>query len=126
MAGAGGRRFFFSELSLGTRRILGMLAALLFDKRTVMLIEEPEDSVHPGLLEKFLGIWRAYSKTTMLVFSTHSPHVLDLLKPSELLLVSAPNGETVVRALDEKEKASAERFLKGQGAMSDFISTLDE
>lgn len=55
MGGADG--FFpFSALSLGTRRVIQIVVSMLFDKRSLMLIEHPEDSIHPGLLRKLIDL----------------------------------------------------------------------
>ena len=69
--GGTGNRFFFSDLSAGTRRVIKIVVSILFDRRSVMLIEQPEDCIHPGLLRKVLDIMRSYSDRTQIVFSTH-------------------------------------------------------
>ncbi len=99
---------------------------MLFDQRAVMLMEQPEDSIHPGLLRKLLDVLRSYSASTQIVFSTHSPAVLDMLRPEEVLLVSAPSGGTVTRGLSDNELALAKQFLEDEGALSDYYETLDE
>ncbi len=124
--GGAGRHCSFSDLSAGTRRVLSILVSVLFDKRSVMLLEQPEDSIHPGLLRKLLDILRSYSHRTQLIFSTHSPAVLDLLRPEEVRLVTAPDGKTTIRRLSNHEVESAKQFLKDEGAFSEFCETLDE
>src|SRR5207249_4889664 len=49
LAGSG-QWFRYSGLSAGTWRILQLLTYLIFDKNSCMLLEQPEDSIHPGLL----------------------------------------------------------------------------
>ena len=57
------------------------MTSLLFDKRPLMLMEQPEDSVHPGLLRKVIDIMRSYSHSSQIIFTTHSSEVLDILQP---------------------------------------------
>ncbi len=123
--GGTGSYFGFRELSIGTQRVIRMVVSMLFDERSLMLIEQPEDSIHPGLLRKLLDLFRTYSDRSQLIFSTHSPTVLDMLRPSEVHLVTAPGGETHVRALSEVELAAAQEFLNDEGDLSDFYETLD-
>ena len=40
--------FTFSDLSIGTRRVIRILTSLLFDKRSLMLLEEPETIFTPS------------------------------------------------------------------------------
>ena len=69
MGGAGGS-FAYSELSLGTRRVVRILVSLLFDKRSLMLLEQPEDSIHSGLLRKLIDLFRTYAYDSQLIFTS--------------------------------------------------------
>jgi hypothetical protein len=125
MSGAG-MLFPLSQLSDGTRRVIRAITALLFDKRSLMLMEQPEDSIHPGLLRKMIDVFRSYSGRSQIVFTTHSPQVLDILDPEEILLVSAPKGLTTVRSLSQREISMAKRFLNEEGTLSEFLAPIDE
>jgi ABC-type lipoprotein export system ATPase subunit len=124
--GGSGSSFFFSQLSLGTRRTIRAVTYLLFDRPSLMLLEHPEDSIHPGLLRKLIDIFRSYSAYSQIVFTTHSPEVLDLLRPKEVLLVTASDGQTTARGLTSKEVLAAKRYLQNEGSLSDFIEQVDE
>jgi ABC-type multidrug transport system ATPase subunit len=127
LAGIGGegKSRQFSELSSGCRRIIRLLTSLLFDDRSVMLIEEPEDSIHPGLLRKVIDILRSYSHKCQVIFSTHSADVLNMLKPEEILLATAPKGVTSLKALDIGELQRAHEFLQAAGSLSEFFESFD-
>jgi hypothetical protein len=118
--------FAFSDLSAGTRRMIQIVVSLLFDKRSVMLIEQPEDSIHPGLLRKLIDLFRSYSDRSQIIFATHSSEVLDMLRPEEVVLVTAPEGRTEARKLSSDEVSQAERFLKSEGSLSEFLEPFDE
>ena len=124
--GGSGNFFPLSQLSDGTRRALRAVTALLFDKRSLMLMEQPEDSMHPGLLEKLIDVFRSYSSRSQIVFTTHSPDVLDLLEPDELILVTAPNGRTQARHLSTDETVRAKQYLKDKGSLSEFVELAGE
>lgn len=124
MGGAWGG-FPFSALSVGTRRVIRIVVSMLFDKRSLMLIEHPEDSIHPGLLRKLISILRTYSSQSQTIITTHSPEVLDILEPEEILLVTAPEGSTQARKLEPDEIGLAKEFLKNEGSLSEFLEPLD-
>ena len=125
MGGAGGY-FSFSELSIGTRRVVRIIASMLFDKRSLMLMEQPEDSIHPGLLRKLIDQLRTYSYDTQMLFTTHSLEVLDILHPEEVLLATATGGSTKLRNLSQDQIARAKVFLQNEGSLSDFLEPLDD
>ena len=91
-----------------------------------MLIEEPEHSIHPGMLVKLIDVFRSYSDRSQVIFTTHSTEVLDFLKPEEVLLTTAQNGGTKVRSLTRTELTRAKRFLKDAGPLSEFIEVLED
>lgn len=124
--GGAGEFFPFSSLSVGTRRVIRIIASMLFDKRSLMLMEQPEDSIHPGLLRKLIDQIRTYSFETQMLFTTHSLTVLDILRPEEIRLATAPGGSTKVRKLTPDEIQRAKEFLNTEGSLSDFLEPLDD
>ena len=124
--GGAGNRFRFSQLSVGTGRVIRMVTSLLFDRRSLMLIEQPEDSVHPGILRRLIDLIRSYSGLSQILFTTHSPEVLDILEPEELLLITANDGATNARKLSLEEVCSAKKYLKNEGSLSEYLDSFEE
>lgn len=124
--GGAGRPFPFFDLSVGTRRVIRIVTSLLFDQRSVMLMEQPEDSVHPGLLRKLIDVMKTYSYSSQIIFTTHSSDLLDVLCPEEVLMATAIGGRTSVRQLSPDEVARARRFLSNEGSLSDFLEPFGE
>lgn len=122
--GGEGKDFGYEQLSDGTRRILRIVVSLIFDERSIMLVEEPEDCVHPEMLRKLIDVIRSYSADRQFVFATHSPEVLDMMAPEEIRLVTAERGATQVRGLSAGEVAQARVFLRESGSLSDFLEPL--
>ena len=118
--------FGFDDLSYGTKRLLTIVTSIIFDRSTVLLIEQPEDGIHIGLLNKLTPMLRAYSENMQFVLASHSRDVLDRFHPSELRLVSLNAGKSSARALTEAQIVMAERFIAEEGPLSDFIETLGE
>ena len=77
-AGAEPVRFEAFSMSDGTLRVLGLIAAVFQRPApSLLVIEEPEASVHPGAVGSILDVLRLASRSMQVVVTTHSPDVLD-------------------------------------------------
>jgi predicted ATPase len=97
-----------SQLSDGTLLVLAYLAILYLPKPPrFLLVEEPENGIHPELLRKVVATLRDLvdqSKQTQVLLTTHSPYVVDLFKPEEVTLCrKEQDGSVSVRRLSESE-----------------------
>ncbi|MED6317739.1 AAA family ATPase [Psychrobacter pacificensis] len=74
-------------LSDGTLKVLGLAAALLsVPKRSTVVIEEIDNSIHPTRAHQILSLMRQYAEESSLnlLLSTHNPALMDAL-PDEAL-----------------------------------------
>lgn len=76
-------------ISDGTIRLLSILVSLLYQPKSpsMICIDEPERYLHPQVLEPLIEIMREVSKDNQIIITTHSPELVRLLKPEEVLLV---------------------------------------
>lgn len=105
-------------LSDGTLRVLETLVALLDSK--VLLLEEPETGIHPGLLTKLLAVLESYSADRQIVISTHSPIIVSWAKPHQIRLVERQENVTTVRKLDQDQIETACRHLD-ESTLGEFV-----
>jgi hypothetical protein len=122
--GGSGKPLGFSDLSEGTRRVLRLVTSLILDDRSLMMLEQPEDAIHPGLLHKVIDLLKTYSDRTQVLMATHSPTILDALDPENILLVTAPRGVTQVRRLSAEDLEHARLFLQDEGSLSEFLGPM--
>lgn len=115
------RIFVYNDLSYGTRRLLRLLVSMFYDNSSVMLLEQPEDGIHSGLLHKLIPLLLSYDDSTQFIIASHSSEVLNRLEPIHIRLVTMDRGVTSLRALDDDEIKGAERFMKEDGALSEFL-----
>jgi hypothetical protein len=123
IAGAG-RPFRYNELSAGTWRVLRLLTYLVFDASSCMLVEQPEDSIHAGLLDKVIDILCTYSDRTQLICTTHSPQVMNLVQPKAIRIVRAESGSTRISELSPNEMKASQTYLEDEGTLAEFLETL--
>lgn len=87
---ANGDTLSAAQASDGIMLILAYLAILFSPQPPgLLLVEEPENGVHPRRLGEVLRILRelvSEQDRTQVVLTTHSPYVVDLFKPEEVTL----------------------------------------
>jgi AAA15 family ATPase/GTPase len=118
----------YHQLSYGTQRVLMILLALLYDKSTTLLIEQPEDGIHIGLLRKVLATCFEYVEVynKQLIITTHSPDVIDMFHAENIRLVKMTAAGTKVNKLDDTLLAILPEYLENEGVLSDFIESMDD
>jgi hypothetical protein len=95
-----------AQASEGALLVLAYLAILGLPKPPrVLLVEEPENGIHPKRLQQVLAILRdvvSGQAHTQVILTTHSPYLLDMLSPEEVTLCQRDDrGEINVRRLSE-------------------------
>jgi ABC-type branched-subunit amino acid transport system ATPase component len=118
------RVFTIGDLSFGTIRILFLLTAMLYDKASVALLEQPEDGIHMALIKKLIPMLRAYSDDSQFMISSHSAAVMNLTKPTEIRFITNENGNTKARGLSADELESAKDFLDEEGPLGEFLQSM--
>jgi predicted ATPase len=82
--------FYMHELSEGTLRFLWLVSLLQSPTlSTITMIDEPEVSLHPEMLDLLADLMREASKRTQLIVATHSDRFIRFLKPSEVVVMDA-------------------------------------
>ena len=77
------------------------------------MIEEPENSIHPRLLETIVDLAR--KAPCQVIITTHSPYLLDHVKPEEVFVVEKPGLETTVKKLAKTKEVEAVKRLLVEG-----------
>jgi energy-coupling factor transporter ATP-binding protein EcfA2 len=95
-----------AQASDGVLLVLAYLTILYIPQPArVLLIEEPENGVHPKRLQEVLQILRRLieeSGHTQVLLTTHSPYALDFFEPQEVTLCRKEgDGSVVVRRLSD-------------------------
>jgi energy-coupling factor transporter ATP-binding protein EcfA2 len=77
-------------MSEGLLYYLAFAAIPYLDPAAVILVEEPENGLHPARIAEVMRILREVSKTTQVLLATHSPLVINEMKPEEVSIVTRP------------------------------------
>ncbi len=99
------RWFEAAQESDGTLRMAGILTALLQEPSPTLLgIEEPELTVHPGAIPLLYDHIKEASQRGQVILTTHSPDLLALLDADEVRVVERHDGITTVGPMDEAQR----------------------
>ncbi len=112
--------FFADQMSTGTRHAFGILLALLQEPApSLIVIEEPEATVHPAALHALLEAIRDASSRTQILIATHSADLLEDkdIKDGELRLARYEDGETKISKPGEYSKGVMAKKLYSAGEL---------
>ena len=87
----------FDRLSDGAKRVFLMLTyAVLADIKGLKLIafEEPENSVHPSLLQSYLNVIMQLANNCKIIIASHSPYILQYVSTSDIY-IGVPNDKGI-------------------------------
>jgi len=94
--------FYPNQLSEGTLRFLWLITTLLAPPSPpLMLLDEPEVSLHPELLKLLAALLQDASASSQIVVATHSPDLIRWLQPEEVLIADKEEGVTRFSWADE-------------------------
>ncbi len=108
------------NMSDGTLRVLGLLAAVFQTiPPSVLVIEEPEVTIHPGALGSLLDLLRHSARFMQTVVTTHSPDILDAswIEDHHLRIVNWEEGATHAAPISEVSSVALREHLMGAGEL---------
>ncbi len=115
-SGKTARQFDPVQLSDGTLRIFGILLSLYQrPSPQLLVIEEPEQTIHPGASTMLAEAFKEAAKTTQIIVTTHSPQFIDHFDPEDIRVVSMDEGVTKISRIKESQRISVEQNLMGLG-----------
>lgn len=117
-----GKKLTFDAFSMsdGTLRSLGLIMAVFQKQRpSVLVIEEPEATIHPGALGAVLDLIRRAAKSMQVIVTTHSPELLDAewITDENLRIVSWQEGASHLLLPSAATREAMRSHLMGAGEL---------
>lgn len=91
-----------AALSDGTIAMLELFTVLEGPRAPLLLVEEPENYVHPGLMELVAASLHHAAKSTQVLVATHSPFLLNHLEPDEVIVIEKSDGKVSATPVSNK------------------------
>ena len=103
-------------LSDGTIHSLGILTALHVPSPPgLMCFEEPENYVHPRVLQVLAEAFKDASFRSQILITTHSPYFLDCFTPADVVVVEKAKGSTQAKRASRRKGIRAALEALGLG-----------
>ena len=106
------------NMSDGTLRALGILLAVYQSSRpAVVVIEEPEATIHPAAMDVLVQILRDGQYRSQVLVTTHSPDVVDnkAISDENIRVVEKQRGRTIVSTMGSLSRESVKQKLYSLG-----------
>jgi predicted ATPase len=110
-----------TELSDGMILTIGLLLKIISSQNSIIILEEPENSIHPKALNSLMSFIRASSKSNQFIITTHSIALLNVLSPNEILVSSIQKNGLSTIAHISNEKDLKRKLSKGFASLGDLI-----
>lgn len=113
--------FLAKFVSDGTLKMLAYFVLLMDpDPPPLLCIEEPENGLHPRLLDILVEEFRSHSVKTQIFVSTHSPRLVNSLRPEELWIMDRDR-ETGYATIERVDKIQGiPEFIREGAALGDL------
>lgn len=113
-----GDEFDINQLSSGEKQLFlrTLSIKMLEPENSIILIDEPELSLHPKWQQKIIDVYKKIGKNNQIIVATHSPHILGSVSNENIFLLSKnENGEIIILSGEELYTSygqSADRILE--------------
>jgi predicted ATPase len=110
-----------NALSDGTRLLVALLLKMLSSKNELILIEEPENSLHPKALVDLIYFFRSFEDEKQFFLNTHSIALINIISPENVIVANCENsGRSVFSKVTDLNELN-KKLRKGHLVFSDAI-----
>ncbi len=121
----------FDDLSEGEKQlyVTGIYLYKLNINNSIILIDEPEKSIHPSWQQNILKLYQKIGKNNQIITATHSPHIINNLNPTNIKLLISENNKIILKSEEEIENIygmPVKKVLEIMGVKNDRNSFIAE
>lgn len=118
-----GRSWSAGEVSDGTIQTLALVVAIFDPRSTALVIEEPENSVHPWIARHIIDACREVASERQVIVTTHSPIVMNAVKPEEVWVMWRERGSSHITALVDLDPGFLELWQQGEVPTFEYVDS---
>lgn len=115
----------FSDGTLSVVAVVAMVEATAKWLRNypLLLLEEPENSLHPAAVARLIRYLREHSHRRPVLITTHSPHLLNGVDPEDVIVGVADESGAVHFEKPSNRKAINDLLKRGYMSFGDLLAT---
>ena len=118
-----GRPWNVAEVSDGTIHSLALLVALFDPRSSMLVLEEPENSVHTWILRALMEAAKDAAKKKQILLTTHSRIVVDTADPIDVWVMWRSSGESHLAALSALDSDVISMVEEGDSSTFELLDT---
>lgn len=113
------------QTSDGTVRALALLVAIFDPRHPLVVLEEPENSLHPWAVRVVVDACRKAAQAfgKQIILTSHSQTVVDWVRPEEIFVVWREEGRTKIAPLTELDPQAASLWAEGKGTIAQHFDS---
>ena len=107
-----GNEFDINGLSSGEKQLFIRALSLKFlnANNSIILIDEPEISLHPEWQRKIIKVYENIGKNNQLIIATHSPHIVADIKAEQLRVIKRDEDGVSITPIDNLEETYLQTY----------------
>ncbi|NQX33588.1 AAA family ATPase [Herbiconiux sp. VKM Ac-2851] len=117
-----GRAWNANEVSDGTIQTVALLVALFDSRNSILIIEEPENAVHPWILRQYLDLCLSMTDRQVLL-TTHSPVLLNHVAAPSVSLIWMNEGRSYLSRLIDLSPGVQQQIVAGELSLFDVYDS---
>ena len=107
-------------ISDGTIEIVSTIYALFFEKKDLIVLEEPERNIHPKLISSIMHLIKEASREKQIIITTHSPEIVRHVDIENLYVIDRDeNGYS--KLMHPSDIGTVKAFLKDKIGIEDLF-----
>ncbi|BEG98382.1 AAA family ATPase [Bacteroides sedimenti] len=114
--------FSSNSLSDGTIKLLGLLVGVINQDEYTMIIEEPENYLHPKIHRLLIEYLRETFENGACILTSHSETILNLMNPEELIICNLEDNLTKCKRIDDIESIKKAISESGFGCGYHYVT----
>jgi predicted ATPase len=118
-----GRPWTIEEVSDGTVLTLAMLCASIDPRKTLIFLEELENSIHPWIIKILVDFFKEVAEEKNVILTTHSPVLIDLVYPKDIWVISRSYGITSLKRLVDLDPEITAGWERGDFKISQYLDS---
>jgi len=118
-----GRPWFSQDVSDGTIQTVSIFLPLVDPRTRILVIDEPENSLHPWILRHFIESCKLQSENKQIFIATQSLVAVNEVPPESLYIVRRTEGETTIERCVERYPEAKEVISQQLLGLGDYWDT---
>lgn len=110
-----------SLVSDGTVDMVALITALYFQRRRVIVVEEPERNIHPSLISRVVQMLKEAAAGKQIIVTTHNPFVVKYADLDDILLISR-NTEGFSNICRPSQRREIQTFLQNEIGIDELLA----